>query len=261
MSELMLPQPSGQTGLYGKLSSHGDFVLRRLPQEFVAPWDAWLQQGIAESKLALGDAWEGSYRDAPVWRFLLAPGTCGESAWAGLLQPSVDRVGRHFPLTVAAALPSNIDVLETMMTAGSWYSDLERETAAAFGADVQFDALDRQLEQLLFPQRFIVRADASDETLPIAERVFSAFKATIGQPSSSDAIRATLRGEQVALGPFDCVWSDMSLPAQAAVLLVTKALPSPARFCAMLDGKWEERGWELGSLAGPASRVALRSSD
>ena len=261
MSELMLPQPVGQTGLYGKLPSHGDFVLRRLPQEFVVPWDAWLQQGISESKLALGDAWEESYRDAPVWRFLLAPGTCGEFAWAGLLQPSADRVGRRFPLTVAAALPSNIDVLETMTAAASWYSDLERETAAAFGADVQFDALDRQLERLLFPERFIVRADASDDTMPIAARVFSAFKVTTGQSSSSDAIRATLRGEQVEVGPYDCVWSDMSSPGQMAVLLVTKALPPSARFCAMLDGQWEKHGWELGSLAGAAGGAALRPAD
>lgn len=258
--QLTSPQPLGPTGLYGKLPSHGDFVLRRLPQEFVLPWDAWLQQGIAESRLALGDAWEDSYRDAPVWRFLLAPGTCGEFAWAGLLQPSVDRVGRHFPLTVATALPSNIDVLETMMAAGSWYSELERETAAAFASDVQFDALDRQLEQLLFPERFVVRADASEDTLPIAERVFSAFKVTTGQPSSSGIIRSTLRSNQVAIGPFDCIWSDMSSQAQVAVLLVTKALPPSARFCAMLDGNWEKRGWELGSLAGQ-QRVALQSSD
>ncbi len=247
MSELTLPQPAGPTGLYGKLASHGDFVLRRLPQEFVAPWDAWLQQAIAESKLALGDAWEDSYRNAPVWRFLLAPGTCGESAWAGLWQPSVDRVGRHFPLTVAAPLPSNIDVLETMMAAGNWYSDLEHAIAAAFGTEVQFDALDGRLEQLSFPECIIVPANTSEDTLPIAARVFSAFKVSIGQPSSAETVRATLRGQQVAIGPFDCIWSDPGSLGQEAALLVTKGLPSPARFCAMLDGKWETHGWELAS--------------
>src|ERR1051326_5604040 len=108
--KLML-QPA-QTGFYGKLPSQGDFLTRRLPREFVAPWDAWLQQGIAASRALLESDWEESYRSAPVWRFLLAPGVCGDAAWAGLLQPSMDRVGRYFPLTIAAKLPSDVDVLD-----------------------------------------------------------------------------------------------------------------------------------------------------
>jgi len=238
---------TSQTGFYGKLSSQGDFVLRRLPQQFVAPWDAWLQSGIAESKLTLGGAWEENYRNAPVWRFLLAPGICGEPAWAGLLQPSVDRVGRHFPLTVAAALPNDINVLETMLNASSWYADIERETAAAFSADVQIGALDSQLEQLVFPERFLVRADDSEDTLPGVDRSFAAIKIAVRETSAYQAIRSTLIKEQVVVGLSDCVWSDMTSGQESAALLLTKGLPSAARFCAMLDAQWENHGWELAS--------------
>jgi hypothetical protein len=41
---------------------------------------------------------------------VLAPGVVGPQAWAGVLMPSCDRVGRYFPLTIAqplAALPGS----------------------------------------------------------------------------------------------------------------------------------------------------------
>jgi len=38
---------------------------------------------------------------APVWRFYLSAGLCGPGAACGVFMPSVDRAGRHFPLTLA----------------------------------------------------------------------------------------------------------------------------------------------------------------
>ncbi len=88
-------------GFFGKIPSKGDFLTRRLPDEFVGPWDAWLQNGIAESKAAMQGEWLPAYLNGPIWRFALSRGLCGGGLWAGVLMPSVDRVGRYFPLTVA----------------------------------------------------------------------------------------------------------------------------------------------------------------
>lgn len=92
-------------GFYGKLPSQGDFVTRRLPWVFTEPWDAWLQKGLKYSREQLGDTWLDHYLSAPVWRFRLAPGLAGPTVWAGLWFASVDRVGRHFPLCFARAIP------------------------------------------------------------------------------------------------------------------------------------------------------------
>jgi type VI secretion system protein ImpM len=89
-------------GFYGKIPARGDFVRNGLPHAFTDPWDRWLQEGIAASQLELGDAWVPAWLEAPIWSFALAPGICGPDAVLGLWMPSVDRVGRHFPLTVAA---------------------------------------------------------------------------------------------------------------------------------------------------------------
>jgi type VI secretion system protein ImpM len=85
-------------GLLGKLPSHGDFLRRNLPAELAGPLDDWLAAVVAGSRENLGEGWRGAWLEAPVWRFALAAGPCGPHAAAGVWLPSVDRVGRHFPL-------------------------------------------------------------------------------------------------------------------------------------------------------------------
>ena len=98
-----LPVPGAVTvaGFFGKLPARGDFVRAGLPRSFTDPWDAWLRQVLPASRRILGEAWEPAWLEAPVWRFALPPGVCGPEPVTGLWLPSVDRVGRYFPLTLA----------------------------------------------------------------------------------------------------------------------------------------------------------------
>jgi len=88
-------------GWYGKLPSLGDFASRRLPPLFVEPWDRWLATGLASWRQS-DEAWLEAFLAAPIWRFALGAGVPFEQSpgYAGVLMPSVDRVGRYFPLTV-----------------------------------------------------------------------------------------------------------------------------------------------------------------
>lgn len=88
-------------GLYGKIPSHGDFVRRNLPDTFLMPWDQWLQDCLAHTQDALGEAFDDVWDEARAWRFRIGPGTCGPAAAQGILLPSSDWVGRRFPLTAA----------------------------------------------------------------------------------------------------------------------------------------------------------------
>ncbi|MBS7813321.1 type VI secretion system-associated protein TagF [Roseococcus pinisoli] len=121
------------TGLFGKLPAHGDFVRRALPRSFVAPWDAWVSEGIAAARERLGDEWETAWAEAPVWRFRLAPGACGPDAAYGVLVTSADTVGRCFPLTLAAVLP-----IVGQAPPEAWYDALE--AAALDGRAGSLDA-------------------------------------------------------------------------------------------------------------------------
>jgi type VI secretion system protein ImpM len=89
-------------GFDGKLPSRGDFIGRGLPRSFVTPWQAWTEAALSASRTALGEAWLPAWLGAPIWRFALPGGVCGADAVLGLLMPSADRVGRHYPLTMAA---------------------------------------------------------------------------------------------------------------------------------------------------------------
>ena len=51
------------------------------------------------SKQMLGDGWSETYNRAPIWRYWLGADFCGE-AMIGAFMPSVDGVGRSFPLAI-----------------------------------------------------------------------------------------------------------------------------------------------------------------
>ncbi|GAA6199780.1 type VI secretion system-associated protein TagF [Aquicoccus sp. SU-CL01552] len=91
-------------GAFGKMPAVGDFFRVSAPPGFVSAWDPWLQGAMLAGQAALGAEWDGHYMTAPIWRFALAPGLAGRSKVMGVLMPSVDRVGRRFPLTLMAAL-------------------------------------------------------------------------------------------------------------------------------------------------------------
>ena len=112
-------------GFFGKIPSHGDFVTRNLPRDFLDGWDAWLQRAIAQSKSELGDAWLDTYLTSPIWRFVLVPGVCGEKGWAGILMTSVDKVGRYFPLTIASSLHEDAHPFQIVEEADDWFNNLK----------------------------------------------------------------------------------------------------------------------------------------
>jgi type VI secretion system protein ImpM len=127
------------TGWFGKIPALGDFVTRRLPPQFVEPWDHWLSTEILASRETLGSDWAPSYLKAPTWLFALMPGVLDAGTWYGVLTPSVDRVGRHFPLTLVATGEA-----PAVATSGCWAA-LIAAAIQARAPDCDADALDAVL--------------------------------------------------------------------------------------------------------------------
>ena len=94
--------PPVRAGFFGKIPSRGDFVRARLSPSFVRAWDAWVRHVLPGSERILGEAWAAAWRAAAPWRFALPAGQCGARSVAGLWLPSEDRVGRPWPLVIAA---------------------------------------------------------------------------------------------------------------------------------------------------------------
>lgn len=135
-------------GFHGKLPIVGDFVSRRLPREFIDSWDGWLQSAISASREQLGDDWLKSYLTSPIWRFLLSPGLCGTQAVAGIMMPSVDRVGRYYPLTVAALFEPSPQ-LPFLFTSGNiWFEQIEDVALSGLEGNLDVDAFDQLMQTL-----------------------------------------------------------------------------------------------------------------
>ncbi|HEY0585104.1 MAG TPA: type VI secretion system-associated protein TagF [Pseudoduganella sp.] len=138
-------------GWYGKIPALGDFASRRLPPAFISVWDAWLQRGMAASRSSLQERWLETYLNGPLWSFALFPGVCGDSAWAGILMPSVDKVGRHFPLTIAVELEAQPEIMEPILSAQRWYSELAQVALDSLNAGFNLENLEERLAASPFP--------------------------------------------------------------------------------------------------------------
>lgn len=91
-------------GLFGKIPSKRDFVSYNMERPFLSMWENWLQTGVAASRESLGETWQQLFLSAPIWRFWLGAAIGGTSV-TGALMPSVDQVGRYFPLSLCAQAP------------------------------------------------------------------------------------------------------------------------------------------------------------
>ena len=141
----------GMPGWFGKMPNVGDFVSRRLPDGFVRRWDAWLQAGLALARAESGEAWLDGYLVAPVRRFWIAPGLLGPPAWAGVLMPSVDRVGRHFPFTLATPLDDGHDELVDALACDDWLGAADALARQVLDPAFDVAALERAIAQLPLP--------------------------------------------------------------------------------------------------------------
>ncbi|MBT9456858.1 MAG: type VI secretion system-associated protein TagF [Burkholderiaceae bacterium] len=135
-------------GWYGKLPSLGDFASRRLLPEFIEAWDDWLAAGLSDWREREPDAWLEHYLAGPSWRFLLMPGVLGSGSWTGVLMPSVDRVGRYFPLTLAQPLPLLPPDAEQTAKLLAWLQQLDDLALDALQDDWTLDQLEAELQRL-----------------------------------------------------------------------------------------------------------------
>jgi type VI secretion system protein ImpM len=140
-----LPLP----GWHGKLPAQGDFVSRRLDPDYIEVWDHWLSEGMLALCEQLGDDWLDAYLASPSWRFLLMPGvlagSLGVSAWAGVLMPSVDRVGRYFPFTLVQPLDARLVSSPQMPALWHWLERLDDLAADALHEDWDVERLETEL--------------------------------------------------------------------------------------------------------------------
>lgn len=226
-------------GIHGKMPSHGDFIKQNLPGSFVDVWDHWLQQALLASQDALGSAWLETFLVSPVWRFAIPEGSIDKSAWAGILLPSVDRVGRYFPLTFCAQIPQNLGVFEFMSNAEAWFDQLE-ETAYSALDGLSMEEVMSSLEQSAFSLE-----GEPGQLVSLEAKANAQFSLSLTNPDDKlNSITpllcdAMLKGQA---SKFSIWWTKGAQHVDPVVLLSEK-LPRPNSYNAMLNGQWNLWHW------------------
>jgi type VI secretion system protein ImpM len=251
-------------GLYGKLPTHGDFLRRRVADDFVNVWDPWLQHCIADSRAVLGEPWLETYLTSPVWRFALAPHVCGAAAVAGLLVPSVDRVGRYFPLTLVWPTPAELSTFEVALRFQRGFERAERLLLDTLASEqFEFADFDRRVMELAVyfedsnPEGALRLTKESAASLagPAARpRWIPLRNASALESPALQIFSGHLDAQHGALGIW---WTDGSAAVEPSWLL-TQGLPDPANYSAMLDGAWAAAGWELAAAEPDPAATMVR---
>lgn len=211
-------------GLFGKVPAHGDFISRQLPGDFLKVWDEWLQCVVAGSKERLGDSWLDIYLTSPIWRFALRPGVVDGNAWAGVLVPSVDSVGRYFPLTLAVQIPAHTDIFSLLSESPEWYAQLEAVALAALHEQQNADSLLMALEN----------TQAAGVTTQVR---FGVTGSQVCLGNKNSLFSSMLNQSHRDSVPFSlwCAGENENMPATS---LFASGLPSPDEYVSMLTGSW-----------------------
>ena len=240
------PQESFSAGWYGKIPGTGDFIARRMPSAFSESWDRWLQAAIAGSRDRLGARWRDTFLSMPIWRFVLSPGMLTSNAWAGIMVPSVDAVGRYFPLAVASSLPSaSLDLISTLFAAEAWFDEIEAIALTAIAPAADSGAIDSAIVQKPFRTEWLRYPAEHDGTVPIRGAKPQMLWVPLGprtdgsnsEPEPEVHVLAERLAEPAA------VWLAEQSELFGRCLLLCEALPPAEQYCAMMDGRWVERGW------------------
>ena len=218
--------------LYGKLPTKRDFIAVGATRDFLDQWEPWLQSSVSASQATLKDQWQQAFLRAPIWRFWLGAELCGATT-IGAFMPSLDRIGRYFPLTLmanadqgATIAPPEIDSQDDWFKAAEDFliSTLDQET---------FEAAIQDLHELAAPRQ--------TSSAPAAG-VFVDRNATVSIKNDerhfADVFESLRRADPDNIYAGTTFWWTAGGEDFAPMAFCVKRMPDPFLFASMLTGQF-----------------------
>jgi len=141
-------------GLQGKIPAQGDFVRLNASSPLALAFDTWLQESIELRRRTQGEG------PAPAFRFFFRP-SGQRTALVGASVPSIDKVGRRYPLTVFALLTDLSALpLAAVPLAFAQFLD-EAEALATQAAELDANTLAERARALALPSAEDLEAAAA----------------------------------------------------------------------------------------------------
>ena len=222
------------TGLYGKLPAKRDFVAANISRRLLEVWEPWLQASVATSRQMLGEGWRDAYNSAPIWRFWLGAGFCGEAV-LGALMASIDGVGRHFPLTVFATEGEEALPPPELDPNNAWCEAAETILLDALEPDADYERVAAAV-MAMAPPAMLSRASEVSGIMELADgavvvRDFGGELAVAFRAARRFAHRQTFAAQSF--------WWTIGGEGFPPTALATTGLPAATRFADLLTGQFE----------------------
>jgi type VI secretion system protein ImpM len=165
------------------------------------------------------------------------------------MAPSVDRVGRYFPITVVAELPPDVNILALAFDGAAFFNQTEQlvlETLETERVDLErFDGQVTRLGELLTETQLSPSVALDPESAAVlTEGPQTSWQLPIGSPERLASTLAQLLSHRLSglYAPLSLWWTEGS-PDVEASCLIARGLPRPERFAALLDGAWTRHRW------------------
>lgn len=230
--------------LFGKVQSKRDFISHGAPRSFLSVFEPWIQGAVASSRARLGQSWQAAFLTAPIWRFWLGADICGTTA-IGAFTPSMDGVGRYFPLTVAvlaeegdSIAPPEIDPQD------AWFAKVEDYLLLTLEQDLPFETVIQSLEALPDP-RAASATGAGAAIIPGGGAVLRVGGAGFGETCRA-AREASERARALATTTF--WWTEGGAGGYERLALTTNNMPDPSVFAGMITGRFD--AWSTNDAQG-----------
>ncbi|MDW6026576.1 type VI secretion system-associated protein TagF [Mesorhizobium sp. BAC0120] len=219
-------------GIFGKLPQKRDFIALNLPRAVLEPFETWLQSAVAASRNELGQAWQDIYLVSPIWRFWIGSDIL-TTACAGALMPSVDSVGRFFPLSILyLAEPGQTIIPPAFDPQDVWYFMLEERLLSVLDPKAEI-AVERLTEGLLPPESGVL----PPAPLPVRVKRGSVWRSEGGAASEVLSVMMTADYWDTTAGRS--FWWTNGGAASGPLIYARNALPDPLFYVDMLKGSVE----------------------
>lgn len=135
---------------FGKLPGLGDFAGRRMPHAIVSDWDLWLSAGLDQLRKNDPSNWEQQFVQAPCW-FFVAPALVLGKITCGVVAPSMDRVGRYYPISILALAEESDSILALDTELVQFFTAARSAIIDAQRLALTAEAMDSRLADLTWP--------------------------------------------------------------------------------------------------------------
>lgn len=222
-------------GLFGKLTAKRDFIALFAPRPFLDAWEPWMQSGIAASRDTLSSGWQAAFLSAPIWRFWLGPDICGATV-AGVFMPSLDGVGRYYPLTLFAYADPGLSIAPPDIDAqNDWYHAAEDYLLTTLDKETSFEQTTGALDQ--FPPPAAVASSAPQgDMVRVADGTLAAHATDSTLP---DLFAALGKANFASIYSAASFWWTIGGGDYHPLALCCRRMPNPALFASMLTGRLE----------------------